>query len=196
MRPNEYAQLCAVARRNLVDASEAEDVVQEALLAAFEAGRVDFAAAETRQWLAGTVRNKARMAARTSGRRLRRESQWLDEQDDAVSSDSPELLTLLNGLTAPLKAVAVLALSGHNRREIQYLLRLSDATLRQRIASLKRQIRQFDVQMPDDLPALLPGLAYGRIRQTLRSKLFYRGGVLASHDPDGHLFVIGRSQNP
>jgi len=196
MRPSQYSQLCALARRLLADASEVEDVVQDAYLAAFEVGRVDFEALETRRWLVGTVRNKARMAARTAVRRQNRETLWASEYSDLDAQDPTDIAVWLGRLTPALKAVALLALSGHSRREIQYLLRLSDTSLRQRIVALKQQARRELLTTPVDLPALLPGLAYGRIRQTLLSKLFYRGGTLASHDPDGHLFVIRGSQIP
>ena len=196
MRPSQYPQLCALARRLLADASEVEDVVQEAYLAAFEVGRVDFETQETRQWLVGTVRNKARMAARTKRRRQNRETLWASEHSQLEAPDPTDMAAWLGRLTPALKAVALLALSGHSRREIQYLLRLSDTSLRQRIVVLKQQARRQQLTIPVDLPGLLPGLAYGRIRQALLSKLFYRGGALASHDPDGHLFVIRGSQMP
>lgn len=195
MRPSQYTQLCALACRLLPDSSAAEDVVQESYLAAFEIGRVDFEAAETRQWLVGTVRNKARMALRSAVRRQRRETLWSSECTVIQEQDQAEIVAWLSRLTPALKAVAVLALSGHSRREIQYLLGLTDPTLRQRIVALKQQAKQNAITTPTDLPGLLPGLAYGRIRQALLSKLFYRGGALASHDPDGHLFMIRGSQN-
>lgn len=194
MRPSQYAQLCAIARRLLPDDAEAEDLVQDAYMAAFEVGRLDFEAAETRQWLVGTVRNKARMAVRTAVRRQHRETQWSNEQPAFSEPEPSDMVSWLNRLTPALRAVAVLALSGHSRREIQYLLGLTDTSLRQRIVALKQRARQDAITAPTDLPGLLPGLAYGRIRQALLSKLFYRGGALASHDPDGHLFVIRGSQ--
>ncbi|PTY35655.1 hypothetical protein BGP77_08375 [Saccharospirillum sp. MSK14-1] len=196
MRPSQYSQLCALARRHLPNSSDVEDVVQEAYLAAFEAGRVDFEAVETRQWLVGTVRNKARMATRSTVRRQQRETLWSNDACDVAPTDQNAVAVWLKRLSPALKSVALLALSGHSRREIQYLLGLTDTSLRQRIVSLKQQARQEAMSTPADLPGLLPGLAYGRIRQALLSKLFYRGGALASHDPDGYLFVIRGSQNP
>lgn len=195
MRPSQYGQLCSIARRIVDDIGEAEDIVQDAYLAAFLAGHVDFNAVETRKWLVGTVRNKARMALRGTVRRLGRESQWQMEPPDAVADDHQEMTRLLNSLTPPLKAVAALALSGHNRREIAYLLNLTDAALRQRIRALKLRVTEAEVALPSELTGLTPGMAYGRIRGALLSNLARREGFLASHDPDGHLFVIGHSQN-
>ncbi len=94
-----------------------------------------------------------------------------------------------------LKAVAALTLSGHNRREIAYLLNLSDTALRQRITALKRQLSARGVAMPDGMPGLNLDLAYGRIRDALLPGLLQQGGIFASHDPDGHLFIVRRSQN-
>ena len=193
MRPSQYTQLCSIARRTINDVGEAEDVVQDAYLAAFLSGLTNFDAAETRRWLVGTVRNKARMALRGAVRRRGRESQWRMEQPNTSTDDQQEITQLLNTLTPPLKAVLALALSGHNRREIAYLLNLTDATLRQRIRTLKCRINEAGLVMPNELPGLNPGMAYGRIRGALSSKLFRRGGFLASHDPDGHLFVIRQS---
>ncbi len=194
MRPSQYTQLCTIARRIVNDVGEAEDVAQEALLAAFLAGHTDFEAIETRRWLVGTVRNMARMSLRGTVRRQGRESQWQSAQPDQFESPQHGIHALPITLTPPLKAVAALALSGHNRKEIAYLLNLTDVTLRQRIRTLKRELTRAGLDMPAELPGLTLGLAYGRLRGALLSKLSHRGGVLASHDPDGHLFVISGSQ--
>ncbi len=190
MRPSQYAQLCSVARRILGETCEAEDVVQDAYLTAFLDGRTDFGSIDTRKWLVGTVRNKARMALRSAVRRRGRESQWQPEPLDSLADDQRELARLMQALTPPLKSVLALALSGHNRREIAYLLKLTDATLRQRICALRRRVAEAGLTVPAGLPGLGSGIAYGRMRGALSSKLVRRGGVLASHDPDGHLFVI------
>jgi RNA polymerase sigma-70 factor (ECF subfamily) len=49
--------------------------------------------------------------------------------------------------------------------------------------------------MPEGLPGLGGTLDYGRIRDTLLPLLLREGGMVAAHDPDGHLFVIRGSQN-
>ena len=197
MRPGLYAQLRAIARRVGRDAGAAEDMVQEALLAAVLAGRTDFDAADTARWLSGTVRNQARMAARSAVRRRRRETSWQAQAAPAPSKTEPaDTATLLASLPASLKAVAALTLSGHTRREIAWLLGLSDGALRQRITALKRLIVRAGLALPDDLPGLSLDLAYGRIRDALLPSLLRHGGVFASHDPDGHLFIVARSQKP
>ncbi len=77
MRTRLYAQLTAIARRE-AGAALAEDLVQEALLVAVEAGRSDLSDPQTGRWLCGVVRNRARMAARTARRRTRRETAWAE----------------------------------------------------------------------------------------------------------------------
>ncbi len=135
------------------------------------------------------------MALRGTVRRRGCESQWQMDQPNPLVDDWQEIAQLLNSLTQPLKAVMALALSGHNRREIAYLLNLTDVALRQRVRAIKRRVNEAGMVMPTELPGLNPGMAYGRIRGALSSKLFRKGGFLASHDPDGHLFVIRQSPN-
>ncbi|MDZ5697060.1 RNA polymerase sigma factor [Chelativorans sp. M5D2P16] len=195
MRSTLYAQLHAIARRESRDNSVAEDVVQEALLAAVLTGRTEFEAPETARWLTGTVRNQARMIARSASRRRRREGQWLFLTELAERVEQSDTTTFLAGLPKSLKAVAALTLSGHNRREIAYLLGLSDTALRQRIVALKRKVVQAGLALPSDLPGLGLDIAYGRVRDTLLPALLRHGGVFASHDPDGHIFLVRRSQN-
>ena len=169
--------------------------MQEAMLAAVLCGRADFDAHETARWLTGTVRNQARMAARTALRRRRRETQWQSSFDVSDQTEMTDTGTFLISLPPSLKAVAALALSGHTRHEIAYLLGLSDTALRQRIVALKRKTVALGLALPADLPGLGLDVAYGSIREALLPKLLCHGGVFASHDPDGHLFVVRRSQN-
>lgn len=188
-------QLRAIARRESRDPGAAEDLVQEALLAAVLVGRTDFESPDTARWLIGTVRNQARMAARGATRRRKREAQWHDYSQANEPSDQTETAAFLAGLPKSLKAVAALTLSGHTRHEIAYLLRLSDTALRQRIVALKRKAVEAGLALPTDLPGLNLDIDYGRIRAALLPKLLRSGGTFASHDLDGHLFVVRRSQN-
>jgi len=192
--PHAFADLHTLARRasrRPDEADEADDLLQTALLATLESGRTDLAAPETRRWLAGVIRNRAAFDARSAARRRHRETGWNEAQPHAAANaeaPAPEL----GHLSPALRITALLALSGHTRQEIGWLLNLTDDALRQRISQLKRALA--GASATDAGPA--GGLAFGRIRRALLGPTRRDDAFLASHDPDGHLFVISRSQIP
>lgn len=195
MTPAVYRDLLRLARRHTRRPEEAEDLVQDALLDAVAAGRADLADPANRRWLGGVIRNRAAFAARSAARRRRREHLWQAEQEPTEApAPAPDIADALKALPPALKSLAALALSGHSRREIAYLLRLPDTALRQRVAALKRRLRALGLLMPEQTPGLNLELSYGRIRDALLPRLVREGGLFASHDPDGHLFVIRTSQ--
>lgn len=194
MRIELHASLLAIARRE-AGADHAEDLVQEAMVVAVEQGRIDLADAGTARWLGVVVRNKARMHVRAARRRARRESLWQAGQSAAAAEEVP-VAEILAGLPRALRGLAALVLTGHNRREIAYLLNLPDTALRQRVSALKRHLVAKGLAAPHELAGLHLDLAYGRIRDALLPALIRHGGRFASHDPDGHLFLVRRSQNP
>ena len=195
MHQSAYDSLLASARYQCRGSTDAEDLLHEALIEAVRAGRGDLSRPEHRRWLMGVVRNKARMAARSAHRRRQRETAWHDLAAPPPAPPGEAALHFVATLPPALKAVAALALSGHTRREIGYLLRLDDAALRQRVVALKKRILNAGIEMPAGLPGLGLDLAYGRIRDALLPALLREGGIFASHDPDGHLFVVRRSQS-
>jgi DNA-directed RNA polymerase specialized sigma24 family protein len=195
MRQGHYARLVALARRWSRHPDEAEDIVQDALIEALKHDRGELGDARNMKWIAGVIRNSARMQARTAARRKLRDGRWLSMQENIVAPPMPAGRHCgLDGLPRTLKAVAALALTGHNRREIAYLLRISDDALRQRILTLKRELLRRGATLPEGEAGLTMDLAYGRIRKALLSGFERHGGFLASHDPDGHLFFVKRSQ--
>ncbi|RYD96638.1 MAG: transcriptional regulator [Sphingomonadales bacterium] len=189
--PRAFSDLHALARRVSRRAEEADDLVQHALLTALEAGRTNLASPETHRWLAGVIRNRAAFDARTAARRRKRETGWSEAQPAlAIRAETPA--PELAHLSPALRVTALLALSGHTRQEIGWLLNLSDTALRQRISQLKRALDT----APETGPAnsLIGPLAFGRIRRALLGPTRRPEAFLASHDPDGHLFVVSRSQ--
>jgi len=200
--PRVFADLHAQARRLARRPEEADDLLQSALLAALESGRTDLASPETRRWLSGVIRNRAAYDARTSARRRRRDSAWSEDVfplTERGGGGSPRLrgetagpAAMLTNLSPALRLTALLALSGHTRQEIGWLLNLSDTALRQRISQLKRALD--NAPAPDAAPA--GPLAFGRIRRALLGPARREKAFLASHDPDGHLFVVSRSHFP
>lgn len=190
MPPRAFADLHALARRASRRADEADDLLQAALLAALESGRTDLSSPETRRWLAGVIRNRAAFEARTSARRRARETRFAADAVPAEPRDPAA--TAVHHLSPALRVTALLALSGHTRQEIGWLLNLSDEALRQRISQLKRALSRTGAA--DAGPS--GDLAFGRIRRALLGPARREEAFLASHDPDGHLFVVSRSQKP
>jgi DNA-directed RNA polymerase specialized sigma24 family protein len=191
MQRQYYARLRALARRWSRIETETDDLVQDALLEAVRQGRGDLARVQNFTWVAGIIRNRARMAARGAMRSRTRDGAWQVLRNGQIEEFAADDISgVLAGLPKSLKAVAALALSGHNRREIAYLLRLSDTALRQRITGLRKALRGRGIAVPAGLPGLNLDLAYGRIRDALLPELLRHGGIFASHDPDGHLFIV------
>lgn len=194
MRLQSYDRWLSIARRE-AGATLAEDVVQDALLIAVEAGRADLSNPINARWLSGVVRNRARMAARSARRGRQRDRLWQESRPVAALGEGAGLAETLAGLPPSLKTFAALVLTGHNRREIAYLLGLPDTALRQRVTALRRHLVARGLAAPMELSGLYLDLAYGRIRDSLLPALIRHGGRFASHDPDGHLFVVRRSQS-
>ncbi len=193
MRPRILNQLLAIARREC-GPHLAEDVVQEALVIAVEAGRLDISSPETGRWLRGVVRNRARMQLRSDRRRRTREQAFGALPPADATETGASLNEVMQGLSPALRGFAALVMTGHSRREISWLLDLSDTALRQRVSALKRALRARGLVAPSELTGLSLGLDYGRIRDVLLPELHRQKGHFASHDPDGHLFVVRRSQ--
>lgn len=188
-----YATLLGYARRAAKRADEAEDLLQAVLLAAVEAGRADMTCVDNRRWLIGALRKRAVFEARSAVRRRQREANVPVVEDVKADSDIA-VAQFVRALPRSLKTTALLALTGHNKAEIAWLLRVPDTALRQRIAQIKKRWRDVDGRNVIGLPGLDGALAFGRIRQNLLKSVRHGDVVLASHDPDGHLFVIS-SQN-
>ncbi len=188
-----YGELLRLARRHARGASEAEDLLHDALAAAL-VGRREIGS-DSRAWLAGTMRNMAAMAARTASRRRRRE-QAAGELAPASVSEGATCSLQVDHLPPALRIVALLVLSGHNRAEIRHLLRISDDALRQRIAGVRRAFAGLRDAAPEELPALRGGLAFGSIRRSLLPLMRSGRADFASHDPDGHPLAFSFSIPP
>lgn len=197
MTPAAYRDLLRLARRYAF-AAEAEDIVQDAVLAAVGAD-LDPADPAAQPWLRGTVRRRAAFVARTAARRRRREQSWAWFRPTAAEPVTDGAFpTPLLALPSAQRSVLALALSGHHRREIAHALGIQDAALRQRIAALRRSLRSLGVDMPDEGRMLAGHLDHGRLRAALLQLIGHRPGGFGSYDPDGHLFVIvgAGSQKP
>lgn len=209
------AALLVEARRHARIDSEAEDLLQDALLEAVRAGRADVTQAVNYRWMVGTMRNLGAMQARSAVRRRLREERW--SVDPSVGRGrSPEALLsgrtpdawrrhpAVEALPSSLRDVALLALAGHDRREIGWLLQLTDTALRQRISTLRRRLAAHrgdgrrsgpDGERPAETigpeEGALADLPLGLIRRALLP-VVRAAGVAGTHDPDGHPIVLGR----
>lgn len=187
-----YLDLLRQAQRAARRADEAEDLLQTILLSAVEAGRADLSCPDNRRWLAGALRKRAAFDARSAMRRRAREDRWAADTSGADESEALPM-AFIAALPPSLRTTALLALTGHTQQEIAWLLGLADTALRQRFADIRRRWRAAGHGRLNDMPGLSGGLAFGRIRQALLTPVRRQGAVLASHDPDGHLFVVSLS---
>ncbi len=189
MQNRSYTELLRYARQVTRRADEAEDLLQIVLLAAVEAGRADMTCADNRRWLLGALRKRALFDARSAIRRRRRESSVAVAE--TVLGNTEALPThFISTLPPSLRTTALLALTGHTRVEIAWLQRLSNCSLRQRIMGIKLRWRDFDGHEFSEFPGLSGSLLFGRIRRVLLKPVRQSGAILASHDPDGNLFII------
>jgi RNA polymerase sigma-70 factor (ECF subfamily) len=196
-----YAHLLAVARQHSRVPDDAEDLLHDALLEAMRSGRHDLSQTATLRWLAGTIRNLGAMTARGAYRRRVRDATWSAAQDTTAAPslpatpwrDDPAVHAVITALPPSLRRVAELALAGCDRQEIAWLLGLSDVTLRQRIATLRKRLgalQAFD-GIPGASDAVDVRLPIGLIRRALLPVVRAQAAT-GSHDPDGHLLVLSR----
>ena len=183
---DDYQRLLAVARRHSRVAGEADDLLHDALCVAAERGRLDVAGADG-AWLAGVIAQLALRRARDAVRRKRREESHLRPG----ATETPPLpdAAFLRELPPSARRVAVLALNGMTPAELRHVLRLSETAYRQRLTTIRRAWRSTTL-LPVDDPAPAAGLDLGLIRQALLDPA-RRRGLVASHDPDGNLFLLG-----
>jgi hypothetical protein len=193
--PSTFSQLLREALRAAHRRPEAEDLFQTVWLAAVEAGRADLSCAANRRWFVGALRRRASFDARTAVRRRAREQRAASI--DAHTDECAEIpVWFVERLPPKLRTTALLVLTGHGKREILWLLRTNEPALRQRIADIRRRWRAEGGGSLDGVSGLSGPLNFGIIRRALLPPARSPGVVLASHDPDGHLFVVGTSRKP
>ena len=190
-----YLELLRQARTQSRRADEACDLLQTALLIAVEARREDMSDSDNRRWLAGVLKNQARQEARSAIRRNNRETAFerLRHTPEATTCDC-DTRGFVATLPPGLRTTALLALTGHTRAEIGWLLGLPDTALRKRISDIRRRWRAGG---PDPLPIAggpRGALPFGLIRKTLTGPVRRSGIHFATHDPDGNLLAVS-SQN-
>lgn len=189
-----YRQLHAQAARLSRSTADTEDLVQETLLAALQAGRADG------PWLHGVMRNLAVMQARTAGRRRKREAasaELTTESADEIQVPAlPVRPAWLMQLPPSARRVAVLALHGLSAEEIQWLLGIAPTAFRQRLSRIRRSMEALPPALRAESLALAylrdpqrsVDLQFGLVRRALKRAMAGQG--VGTHDLDGHLLVI------
>ncbi|MBC8109393.1 MAG: sigma-70 family RNA polymerase sigma factor [Anaerolineae bacterium] len=198
----DYQHWLTVACRHSRRASEAADLLQDSLLEALRAGKIDFSQDFTKRWFAGVIRNRAAMLARGGGRRKRRETA-VAERDRPTTTTTTQLSpseSFVETLPPSARRVAVLVIAGLNRDEIIAALKIAPTAFRQRLTTIRRawfelppsEREQFSI----DAPNHVNGIDLGLLRRALLENVRRLGGV-GTHDPDGHLIVLSdaRSQS-
>lgn len=196
---DDYRALRAQALRLCRRAHEAEDLVQETLLAGLLAGRHDL------PWLSGVLRHQAAMAARGAVRRRRREAEagmLADDRNDGAGqydrARGPAAFPpWLAALPPSARRLAILALHGLSADEIRWILRIEPTAFRQRLTRIRRALAaQSPATRAESIalahqrdPARSVDLAFGLARRALKAAM-QAGAGLGTHDPDGHLILI------
>jgi RNA polymerase sigma-70 factor (ECF subfamily) len=191
-----YSRLLRRARR--LERRDPEDLLQEALLIALEAGRSPLADDGDAAWCTGVLSLRARARARAAGRRRSRETAWA-ELRPAITSSAPLPVPLgpLGALPPSARQLALLVLHGLGGEEIRWLLGLSPAAFRQRVAVLRRALRHWSAEEREaglGAPGQRPRpLAVGLLRRTLARSLrlpIAEAPAVGTHDPDGHPLLL------
>lgn len=193
--PSIVSQLLREAQRAARRRPEAEDLLQTVWLAAVEAGKEDLSCGANRRWFVGALRKRALFDARTAVRRRARE-QRAAVMDVHTGESAKVPAWFVQRLPPRLRTTALLVLTGQSKGEILWLLRINEPALRQRIADIRRRWRAEAGGSLDGVSGLSGPLDFGVIRRALLAPARTPGVVLASHDPDEHLFVVGTSRKP
>lgn len=199
----EYYDWLPLARKFSRTPNDAQDLLQESLLVAFEQERLDFTIEQNRKWFTGVLKNRAAMMARSESRRKNREESSATKE--TLASDSyPEVgshaeahVRLLNAFKPAARRVVALILLGLNREEICLVLNISSVALRQRLTTIRKALKDLPEDLQREAVALAyqrrteraEELAFGLIRRALLRLLRQSPGI-GMHDPDGHLLVI------
>lgn len=200
------AQLRARALRLARRREDAEDLLQEVLVIAWEAGRGEPA------WLNAVMTRQAAFAVRGARRRRQRDARFGADLhgsqalarcpgqslDDAASS-STALAALLAHLPPSARRIVVLVLHGLSAADIQWLLLLRAPAFRQRLTVVRRCIATLPDSVREALrplslridPARDVVLERGVLRRALLASVRRIDG-LGTHDPDGYPLLLRR----
>lgn len=187
-------ELQRIARKYSRRPDEAEDLVQDLLLETVRTKR-NISDKNFKPWAHGFLRNRAAFIARTEGRRRNREEKVADEQENHQKIKRlqfPE--AFIDRLSPALQKAARLMNCGLSKKEICYLLDVTDTALRQRFTALRKEWKYYlgtigtgpDIRNESESP-----LQIGLLRRSLRNSIHGDSDkVIGSFDPDGNLLVF------
>lgn len=186
-------ELCKVARRVSRDPAEAEDLVQQAWLAALERGPQLESEPQWRAWLTGAIRKLGALEARTAARRRRRETAWAATDRSRQAPGAPCFpARFIASLPRAVRGVAQLVVADLAAHEIRWILRLPDTAFRQRLVRLRRHWLAWPKAGMLAAPAACQAL--GPRRPALVALVRERQQVaFLATDPDGHVLLFCRA---
>ena len=189
-----FDELNRIARKYTRRMEEADDLVQDLLLEAVRQEK-DFTEDQFMAWAHGVLRNRAAFIARTEARRKKREKAVQAKMENPEHHRPAVPHPFIGSLSPSLQITARLLNCGLNQKEMEYLLGISNQTLRQRFSQLRKKWSIFlketgygpeygnePVHDPFDI---------GLLRRSLR-KSFHGNPekMVGTFDPDGHLFIV------
>ncbi len=203
MNLENYYNWLTIAQKFSRTQNDAEDLLQDCLLIAFKADKMDFSIEKNRKWFTGVLRNQAAMTARSEGRRKAREEKTATPVETVSSAETETTpstqaeVQLLIELPPSARVTLKLILAGLNRDEVCSLLKISSSALRQRLAVIRKALKKLPEDLQREALALAyqrkaeraDDLAFGLIRRALH-RVLKEGAGVGAHDPDGHLFII------
>lgn len=156
-------QVLGVVARRFGDFAQAEDAVQEALLAAARHWPVDGLPDNPRGWLVQTAVRKMTDLIRSEAARRRREEEVFREPPSGEAVDRDDTLVVLflccHPELTPASAIALTlrAVGGLTTAEIANAFLVPEATMAQRISRAKQKLRgaSFALPGPDEFAARL-----------------------------------------
>lgn len=190
--PSDAGDLQRMARRASRDQSGADDLVQQAWLAALERGSELSHGALGRAWFAGTIRKLGALEARTAARRRQREAAWASTRARSPEPSSPPLSPgFIASLPRAVRSVAQLVAADLSALEIRWILGLADSAWRQRLVQLRRRWLAWPEPGGLDAAPRCQALAERRPSLVALARARKHSAFLAT-DPDGHVLIFCR----
>lgn len=185
--------LLHLARRASRDPGGADDLVQQAWVAALERGVELANGTPAHAWLVGTIRKLGALEARSALRRRQREARWEAARACAAETGSTPPLSpaFIASLPRAVRNVAQLVAADLSAVEIRWILGLADTAWRQRLVQLRRRW----LAWPDpEQPGARPSQALAGRRPSLVALARERKhSAFLATDPDGHVLIFCRA---